>query len=149
MKTFSFLSNVFKNQPSLSAEEQKKLFEDLLFLVLSRASRSDMDISDVEVDKIKQILQEAAGVETTNEEIRTAGMSEIYEEAPLENYASKTSKSLTVKQRYTIVKSLYDVIGADGVFSLSEAEFFDKIASAMRLRPVEMMGAEIDGVDID
>jgi len=149
MKTFSFLSNVFKNQPSLSAEEQKKLFEDLLFLVLSRASRSDMDISDVEVDKIQQILQDSAGVETTNEEIRTAGMSAIYEEAPLENYASKTSKSLTVKQRYTIVKSLYDVIGADGVFSHSEAEFFDKIASSMRLRPVEMMGAEIDGADVD
>ena len=145
MKKFAFLKSVFKNQPSLSESEQKKLFEDLLFLVLSRASRSDLDISDVEIDTIKQILKDTADIEYSNEEIRTAGMSELYEEAPIEKYASKTSKALTVKQRHTILQALFQVIAIDGVFSHSEADFFDAIASAMRLRPVEMMGAEIDG----
>lgn len=145
MKTFSFLSNFFNNQSSLSDEEQTKLFEDLLFLVLSRASRSDLDISEVEIEKIQQLLKDTAGIEASQQEIRTAGMSELYEVAPLEKYASKSAKALTVKQRHAILKALYEVIGIDGVFSHSEAEFFDSIASGMRLRPIEMMGAEVDG----
>ena len=146
MKKFSFLSNFFNSQPSLSSEEQTKLFEDLLFLVLSRASRSDLDISEVEIESIQKILKDSAGIEASQQDIRTAGMSELYEVAPLEKYASRSAKALTVKQRHIIIKALYEVIGIDGVYSHSEADFFDNIASAMRLRPVEMMGAEIDGV---
>jgi len=146
MKKFSFLSNFFNSQPSLSSEEQTKLFEDLLFLVLSRASRSDLDISEVEIESIQKILKDSAGIEASQQDIRTAGMSELYEVAPLEKYASRSAKALTVKQRHIILKALYEVIGIDGVYSHSEADFFDNIASAMRLRPVEMMGAEIDGV---
>lgn len=145
MKTFSFLSTFFNNQSSLSEEDQTKLFEDLLFLVLSRASRSDLDISEVEIEKIQQILKDTAGIEASQQEIRTAGMSELYEVAPLEKYAAKSAKGLTVKQRHKILKALYEVIGIDGVFSHTEADFFDSIAKAMRLRPVEMMGADIDG----
>lgn len=145
MKKFSFLSTFFNNQPSLSSEEQNKLFEDLLFLTLSRASRSDLDISEVEIEKIQQILKNTAGIEASKQEIRTAGMSELYEVAPLEKYISRSSRGLSVKQRYLILKALYEVIGIDGVYSHTEAEFFDEIASSMRLRPVEMMGAEIDG----
>ena len=146
MKKCSFLSNFFNIQPSLSSEEQTKLFEDLLFLVLSRASRSDLDISEVEIESIQKILKDSAGIEASQQDIRTAGMSELYEVAPLEKYASRSAKALTVKQRHIILKALYEVIGIDGVYSHSEADFFDNIASAMRLRPVEMMGAEIDGV---
>jgi len=145
MSTFSFLKGIFGGDQSLSAEEQSKLFEELLFLTLSRASRSDLDISEVEVAKIQQILKDAAGIEASDQEIRTAGMSELYEVAPLEKYAAKASKGLTVEQRRTIVTALYEVIGIDGKFSQSEAEFFDSIASAMNLKPIELMGAEIDG----
>ena len=147
MKKFSFLQNFFNSQSSLSDEERTKLFEDLLFLVLSRASRSDLDISAVEIEKIQQILKDAAGIEASQQDIRTAGMSELYEVAPIEKFASKSAKALSVKQRHIILKALYEVVGIDGVYSLSEADFFDNIASAMRLRPIEMMGAEIDGAE--
>ncbi|MBX2849351.1 MAG: TerB family tellurite resistance protein [Acidiferrobacterales bacterium] len=147
MKKLSFLQNFFNSQSSLSEEERTKLFEDLLFLVLSRASRSDLDISAVEIEKIQQILKDAAGIDASQQDIRTAGMSELYEVAPIEKFAAKSAKALSVKQRHTILKALYDVIGIDGVYSHSEADFYDNIASAMRLRPVEMMGAEIDGSD--
>ena len=147
MSAFSFLSDIFGGEKTVSAEEQTKLFEELLFLTLSRASRSDLDISQVEIEKIQQILKDAAGIESTEAEIRTAGMSELYEVAPLEKYAAKAGKSLSVKQRYTIISALHDVIAIDGVFSHSEADFFDQIANAMDLRPIEMMGAEVDGAD--
>lgn len=144
MSTFSFIKGIFGGEQSLSGEEQTKLFEEMLFLTLSRASRSDLDISEVEIERIQHILKEAAGIDATEQEIRTAGMSELYEVAPLEKYAVKAAKGLTVKQRHTIVQALYDVIGVDGKVSLTEAEFFDNIAGAMNLKPIEMMGAEID-----
>jgi uncharacterized tellurite resistance protein B-like protein len=147
MSTFSFITKIFGGDQSLSNEEQSKLFEELLFLTLSRASRSDLDISEVEVAKIQQILKRAADIEATEQEIRTAGMSELYEVAPLEKYVAKASKGLTVDQRRTIIHALYEVIGVDGKFSHSEADFFDMVASAINLKPIEMMGAQIDGAD--
>lgn len=147
MKKFSFLQNFFNSQSSLSEEERTKLFEDLLFLVLSRASRSDLDISAVEIETIQKILEDSAGIEASQQDIRTAGMSELYEVAPIEKFASKSAKVLSVKQRQIILKALYEVVGIDGVYSHSEADFFDNIASAMKLRPIEMMGAEIDGAE--
>lgn len=145
MSTFSFLSSIFGGEQSLSAEEQSKLFEELLFLTLSRASRSDLDISSVEVAKIQQILKDAAGIDASEQEIRTAGMSELYEVAPLEKYVAKASKGLSVAQRRTIVTALFEVIGIDGKFSMTEAEFFNNIATSMNLKPLELLGAEIDG----
>lgn len=145
MSKFSFLSSIFGGEQSLSPEEQTKLFEEMLFLTVSRASRSDLDISGVEIAKIQQILRDVAGIEATEQEIRTAGMSELYEVAPLEKYALKAAKGLTVQQRHAIVKALYDVISVDGKVSQTEANFFDSIANAMHLKPIELLGAEIDG----
>ena len=144
MSTFSFISKIFGGEHSVNAEEQTKLFEELLFLTLSRASRSDLDISEMEVARIKTILKDVAGIEATDQEVRTAGMSELYEVAPLDKYIAKAAKSLSVKQRHTIVASLFDVISVDDKVSLSEAQFFDSVAGAMHLKPIEMMGAEID-----
>ena len=145
MRGFSFLSKIFGGEHSLSADDQNKLFEELLFLTLSRASRSDLDISEVEVAKIQQILKDVAGIDATEQEIRTAGMSELYEVAPLEKYAAKAARKLSSKQRVAIVSALYEVIGVDGKFSHTEAAFFDTIATAMNLRPIELLGADIDG----
>ena len=92
MSTFSFISGIFGGDQSLSEEDQTKLFEELLFMTLSRASRSDLDISSVEVAQIQKILKEAAGIDASEQEIRTAGMSELYEVAPIEKYVAKASK---------------------------------------------------------
>ena len=145
MSKFSFISKIFGGDSSLSTEDQSKLYEELLLLTLSRASRSDLDISVVEIAKIKQILSDSAGVEASEQEIRTAGMSELYETAPLEKYVAKAAKSLTLEQRRALIGALYEVVGADDVFGHHEADFFDSIAKALNLRPIEMMGASIDG----
>lgn len=145
MSRFAFLSKIFGGDQSLSSEQQTKLFEELLFLTLSRASRSDLDISAVEIAKIQQILKDSAGIEASEQEIRTAGMSELYEVAPLEKYAAKAGKSLSVAQRATVTKALFEVIGADDRVNHNEADFFDSIANAMKLRPIELLGATVDG----
>jgi len=48
MSTFSCISKIFGGDNSLSEQDQVKLYEELLFLTLLHASRSDIDISDVE-----------------------------------------------------------------------------------------------------
>ena len=144
MSTFSFLSNIFGGDQELSSEEQGKLFEELMLLTLSRASRSDLDTSAVEVAKIQKVLKESAEIDASEKEVRMAAMSELYEEAPLDRYAAKAARAMSVEQRRTVVQALFDVIGADGKFSKSEADFLDTIADAMNLRPSELLGANID-----
>ncbi len=141
----SFLTKIFGGEQKLSAEEQGKLFEELLFMVLSRASRADLDIHHVEVAKIKQILKDSADIDATEQEIRTAGMSELYEVAPLEKYTAKAARGLSVAHRRTIIRALFEVISVDGRVNHAEADFFDSIANAIHLRPIELLGASIDG----
>lgn len=143
MSTFAFIKRIFGGD-EIAPEEQKALFEELLFLTLARASRSDLDISSVEISQIQSILKEEADLEKDEQEIRTAGMSELYEEAPLDRYVAKVAGQLTVAHRQTIVRSLYAVIGADGRFTRSEANFFNNIAEALELEPVELLGAQVD-----
>ena len=145
MSTFSFIKKIFGGHSGLSSEEQQKLFEEVLFLTLSRASRSALDISEVEVVKIREILKEVTGIEASDQEIRTAGMSELYEVAPLEKYVSKAAADLSASQRVTIVHALFKVIAADGRVSQTEADFFNSIADSIKLTPIEFMGAEVDG----
>ena len=145
MSKFSFISRIFGGEQSLSVEEQTKLFEEVLLLTLSRASRSDLDISAVEVEKIQQILKDAANIEVSGQEIRTAGMSELYEVAPLEKYVAKASKGLSGDQRGVIISSLFDVISVDEKVSKTEADFYNVIAKAMGLKSIEMSGVKIDG----
>ena len=147
MSTFSFISKIFGSDDSLSEQDQQKLFEELLFLTLSRASRSDLDISDVEVSKIQEIIKRDGGIEASEQEIRTAGMSELYEIAPLEKYVAKASKGLKPEQCATIFAALYELINVDNRISVTEAEFVNGIANAMNLQPVELLGAKIDRGD--
>lgn len=142
--SFSFLKEAFGGSKQLTAKEQQEMFEELLFLVLSRASRSDLDISEVEVSKIAELLKSTAGIEANEQEIRTAGMSELYEVASLEKYVSRASKSLSDDQCYKVVSALYDVITADGKVNAAEADFFDSVIAAMELRPIQLLGAKIE-----
>ena len=84
MKSFSLLKSIFGGK-SLPDEEQRALFEELLFLTLARASRTDLDTAEVEVEIICKIL-DGHGVKVTPQEVCLASMSELYEDAPLEKY---------------------------------------------------------------
>lgn len=144
MSTFSFLSDIFSDERELSAEERGKLFEELMLLTLSRASRADLDTSEVEVAKIQKVLKESADIDVSVKEIRVAAMSELYEEAPLEKYAAKAAQHLSVANRRAVIRALYDVISANDNVSGPEADFLDTIADIMNLRPSELLGADID-----
>lgn len=142
--SFSSLKDVFGANKELTAEQQQELFEELLFLTLSRASRSDLDISEVEISKIRESLKEFAGIEATDQEIRMAGMSELYDVASFESYASNAATELSKQQRYKIVLALFRVISADSKVNEAEADFFDELTEILKLRPIELLGANIE-----
>ena len=75
MSTFSFIRKIFAGDASISAEDQSKLFEELMLLTLSRASRADLDISAVEIEIIKRILKDSVGLDASEKDIRVAGNS--------------------------------------------------------------------------
>lgn len=142
--SFSFLKEAFGGNKQLTAEEQQEMFEELLFLVLSRASRSDLDISEIEVSKIAELLKNTAGIEATDQEIRTAGMSELYEVASFEKYVNRAAKKISRDQCHCIVQALFEVISADERVNAAEADFFDNVIDAMEMRPIELMGVNIE-----
>ena len=87
MKSFSRLKSVFGNK-SLPEEEQRKLYEELLLLTLARASRTDLDTAQVEVDSVLALLK-SNGIEASAEDVRLTAMSELFEVASLEKYLAK------------------------------------------------------------
>ena len=147
MNTFSLIRKMFGGDSSMSQEDQAKLYEELLFLTLSRASRSDLDISSIEVSKIQQIIKRETGFEASEQDIRTSGMSELYETAPLEKYVTEAARNLSTAQRQNILSALFELINVDDKVSLTEANFVNTIADALNLQPVQLLGATIDGVD--
>ena len=142
MKSFSLLKSVFGNK-SLPEEEQRKLYEELLFLTLARASRTDLDTAQVEVDKVEAILK-SNGIESSAEDIRLAAMSELFEVASLEKYLAKGGQQLSVAYRQKIVSGLLDVIESDGHVGSAEAIFFNDVANSLDLAPIQLVGATVD-----
>lgn len=142
MKRFSLLKSIFGGK-SLPEEEQRALFEELLFLTLARASRTDLDTAEVEVDIICKILKEH-GIEVTGQEVRLASMSELYEDAPLEKYLAKGGQQLSVAHRQSIISGLLDVVKGDDRVATAEADFFNLVANSLKLTPIELVGVKVD-----
>ena len=143
MKSFSLLKSIFGGK-SLPDEEQRALFEELLFLTLARASRTDLDTAEVEVDIICKILDDH-GVKVTPQEVRLASMSELYEDAPLEKYLAKGGQQLNISHRQNIISGLLSVVKGDGVVGSAESEFFNLVAEALDLSPIHLVGVTVDG----
>ena len=142
MKSFSRLKSIFGNK-SLPEEEQRKLYEELLFLTLARASRTDLDTAQVEVDKVQTILK-SNGVDASAEDVRLAAMSELFEVASIEKYLTKGGQQLSVAYRQKIVSGLLDVIKSDGNVGNAEANFFNDVSRALGLTPIQLVGVTVD-----
>lgn len=142
MKSFSLLKSIFGGK-SLPKEEQQALFEELLLLTLARASRTDLDTAEVEVDIICKILKEH-GVEVSAKEVRLASMSELYEDAPLEKYLAEGGQQLSIAHRQAIIAGLLAVIKGDDQVASAEATFFNLVANSLKLTPIQLLGVNVD-----
>ena len=136
------LGNVLKifRGSDISEEEQKTLFHEVLLMVLARASSSDSSIQRVEVKTIRQIIERETGREVSDQDVRKAARTELYESTPLKKYLTTVSSKLRDSDRVAVVKLLAEVIRSDTEVSVLEIDFFDMVAHALHATPSEIAG---------
>jgi uncharacterized tellurite resistance protein B-like protein len=129
---------------AITKAEQKILAQEVMLMTLARATSSDTNIKDVEVDKVKEVLLRHTGTKFTNANVRVAANSKIYEAAPLERYLSKCSRRLSPLARLETIRALESIIHADGRVSDHEVAFFNRVANALELTPAQLVGISAD-----
>ena len=140
------LGNVLKifGGSDVSPEEQRALFEEVLLMVLARASSSDTSIQRIEVKTIMEIVERETGNAITEQDVRRAARTELYETTPLDKYLSSASKKLVDRDRVSIVHLLAEVIRSDTEVSALEVDFFNRVAGALHATPAEIAGLSSD-----
>ena len=136
------LKNVLKifGGSDVSEDQQNELYKEVLLMTLARAADADINIQNVEVDRIRDILKEHTGDDFTKADIRVAARSELYAEATLIKYLNSVYKKLGVTHRAEIVQALADVFRSDKTVSPLEVDFFDKVVEALRVTPSQIAG---------
>lgn len=122
------------------AKHKQVLFQEVMLMVLSRVTRVDSNIENIEVAKVQEVLKSELGQDITDAEIRTAASSEVFESMPLERYLSTATRKLDERERIVIMTSLASVIRSDDQIRAPELDFFDKVALALRATPSEIAG---------
>ena len=123
-----------------SEEERQNLFREATLMTVSRATASDTNIKQIEVDTVRDIYQRVTGAEVSSADVRMAANSKLYESAPLYRYLGRVAKVIDVRERVTIANALSEVILSDDHVSEAEVEFFNMVADALQLSPAELAG---------
>ena len=138
LMNFSSLKNMISNRGE--DKDTKALFQEVLLLVLARASRVDSNIDSIEVRRVQRALKEVTGAEYSEGEVQTAASSEIFETQSLEKTVAKASGKLSSDNKAAILHCLAELLRSDDVIRDPELEFFDHIAVALRASPSEIAG---------
>ena len=131
----------------VSEAEQNELFKEVLLMTLARAADADINIQHVEVDRIREILKEHTGEEFSPGDIRVAARDELYAHASLMKYLDSVRGKMKDKHRGETVAALADVFRSDSNVSVLEVDFFNDVASALRVTPAELAGLYAGDVD--
>ncbi len=125
-------------------EEKQELYQEMLLMTLSRATRADLVTDDAEVATVQKVVLEATGEEVSPQDVRIAAASELYETTPIDKYLVRVGQKIDLPQRQSIVKALIAVFKADGQVTESEIDFFNMVVGALKLSPAEAAGLVVD-----
>jgi len=131
--------NIFGGS-EVSDDQQNDLFKEVLLMMLARAADADINIQNVEVDRIRDIIKKHTGEEVSAADVRVAARSELYAEANLRKYLAKVGKKMKSEHRAEAVCALADVFRSDDDVSVLEIDFFNRTAEAMGATPAEIAG---------
>lgn len=137
---FSSLKNMMTNHGQ--DNDARALFEEVLLLVLARASRVDSNVESIEVRHVQKALKEMTGAEYSEAEVQTAASSEIFETQSLERTLAKASGNLSSENKAEILHCLAELLQSDDAIRHPELEFFDHVAAALRASPSEIAGLQ-------
>lgn len=124
----------------ISEKERKELFHEVLLMVLARASSSDTNINPAEVELILEVVERETGKSITEQDVRKAARTELYEATPLEKYLASVSRLLSDRDRVAVVQLLAEVIRSDTNIRPLEIDFFNSVVGAMNVTPAEIAG---------
>jgi uncharacterized tellurite resistance protein B-like protein len=143
------LKNVLKifGGAEFSADQENELFKEVLLMTLARAADADINIQNVEVDRIREILKARTGDDFSSADVRVAARSELYAEASLVKYLGSVYKKLSDAHRADTIQALADVFRSDSNVSVLEVDFFDNVAEALRIKPSQIAGLIAGDVD--
>ena len=136
---FDSISKLVRDSKS-KAHHKQELYQEVLVMVLARATRADSNVEKVEITKVREVLKQQLNIDFSDAEIRTAASSEIVESKSLERYLSSATRKLDEKERTIILASLASVIRSDEEVRVFELDFFDRVALALRASPSEIAG---------
>ena len=136
------LSNVLNifGGSDIDESEQNQLFKETLLMTLARAADADINIQNVEVERIQQLLKEHTGEEISAADIRVAAREELYAQATLQKYLTSVRKKLSADQRAEVICTLADVFRSDEVVSVLEIDFFNGVAEALQVTAAQVAG---------
>ena len=124
----------------VSEDERDELYKEVLLMTLARAADADINIQTVEVDRIREILQEHTGQEFSAGDIRVAARAELYAEASLRKYLSSVRSKMADKDRVETIHALADVFRSDKSISVLEVDVFNGVAEALQVTPAQVAG---------
>ncbi len=140
------LGNVLKifGGSEIGEEEQQELFQEVLLMVLARASSADASIQSIEIRTIQDIVERESGNTITEQDVRRAARTELYESTPLDKYLASAGKKLLDRDRVAVVHLLAEVVKSDTEVSVLEVDFFNMVAGALQVTPAEVAGLSAD-----
>ncbi len=126
-----------------AGKDKGVLFQEMLLLVLARATRADSNVESIEVEHVRSALSEMTGQDFSEADILTAASSEIFESKSLERTLADAARKLNEEHRITILDCLASLIRADGQIRYPELEFFDQVANSLQASPSEIAGLQV------
>ena len=126
-----------------ATKNQEVLFQEMLLLVLARATSADANVESIEVSHVQQALKESTGNDFSEADILTAASSELFESKSLERTLENAARKLSKEHRITILDCLANLIRADGLIRDPELDFFDQVAIALKATPAEIAGLKV------
>jgi len=127
-------------ETELTDEERTQLAQEVMLMVLARATAADSNIKNIEIDTVREIIKNHTGVDFEPSEIRVAANSVLFEKAPLQKYVASASRKLALAERVGISQALAEVIRSDDRISSREIGFFNQIAEGLQLTPADLVG---------
>jgi uncharacterized tellurite resistance protein B-like protein len=139
LSRLSHILGVFTGAP-LDEEGRNALVKEALLMTLARASSADSNIHPVEVDTVRKIVKRETGEDVSAADVKVAARSELFERESLERCLRRIGHRLDDEDRALIAQSLAEVIASDVRVTDREVEFFNRMATALRVSPAQLAG---------
>jgi len=136
------LGNLLKifNGSHPTPEEKQALFKEAAIMTVARATASDLNIKEIEVEAVRRIVSRITREDISTADVRMAANSKLFESAPLDKYLAKAGGELDVEDRLIIVRALAEVILSDKRVSHAEVDFYNMVCGAFNLTAAQIAG---------